>query len=257
MRTLILILFIMGEFSPRSGWSFDCLSISEQEYQNHFYSVLNKMINERPTLFSEIKDEICWYEDCSFSGLKLKIQSKTHFETPLTLSAISLYLYSVVLFDPINRYLRSQETKQNLNALFYLSEVQSCALKELPSFKGLVHRVVDMPDLFFIQHQVGSVVQYNAFTSTTEKIRFIGYKTQLHFHSKTGKSISAFSYFPEEAEVLFDQKTCFKILKNELFLSLSKKEKIFPKVDRNYSIELEEIQCPKSDLNVEMNPIKF
>ncbi len=97
-------------------------------------------------------------------------------------------------------------------AIFVLAR----ALSKLPRYKAdkPLLRGTYLPDDVAEQHQVGNVVTYPAFTSTSKVVDFpMDYKFQIV--SKCGRDISQLAWRPREAEVLHLPFTKFKILRRK------------------------------------------
>lgn len=120
---------------------------------------------------------------------------------------VILYAYTYELFHPMNRGLRQQKL-EDIDALV---QVLNNALAKFDDYKGLVKRGVNLPPEVLAEHEVGAVVTYAGFTSTSVSKGFAG-KHQFVIKSKHGKLIDKFSSAPTEEEVLFKSGTKFKIL---------------------------------------------
>jgi hypothetical protein len=97
----------------------------------------------------------------------------------------------------------------------YKIETLELALDRLPNFVGTVYLGTDLEPAALAQDQVGTTVQYPAFTSTSKNQGFAsGGNTVLTIHSLSGKAISGFSVNPSEEEVLFAPNAKFKVISN-------------------------------------------
>ncbi|WP_228129381.1 phage minor head protein [Acinetobacter sp. ANC 3929] len=95
------------------------------------------------------------------------------------------------------------------------SKVLSSALDRLPNWASPVVRRTELPASFLAQHQIGEVVEYNAFTSATYGLDdvFDFYPHRIVIHSKTAKNVNFISeYKDEEFEVVFNRPKRFRVL---------------------------------------------
>lgn len=84
-------------------------------------------------------------------------------------------------------------------------------LGKIPNFVGFVNRGANLPNAVIEQHQVGAVLEYPSFTSTSLGSGFGG-NVKYKIFSKTGKPVMAFSGHKGEREILFRAPTRFKVL---------------------------------------------
>lgn len=124
-----------------------------------------------------------------------------------------------------------------LNKDNYLEEAKVIdkALDKLEKFEGITYRGISSDNVEDLIQQYkenkGSLVQYEAFTSSTESeniARSFGSNILFEIKSKNGKNISQFTRMPHEKEVLFKTSSVFKVI------SIKKEAK-----DR-YKVNLEE-----------------
>ena len=92
------------------------------------------------------------------------------------------------------------------------------ALDELPVYEGTVYRslssdMVSDKELFFVQHEVGAFVTYDAYTSTSTEIYDPSMDIQLIIQSKSGRDMRGIN--TPEKEILFKRKTYFKVDRKE------------------------------------------
>ncbi len=90
------------------------------------------------------------------------------------------------------------------------------ALSKLPTFEGTVYRSVrtdtlDDPIVFELQHTLGEIVLYDAYTSTSEEIYDDTMEYQLVIKSKRGRDMR--QYNPLEKEILFMRGSQFLVTK--------------------------------------------
>jgi len=88
-----------------------------------------------------------------------------------------------------------------------------------PYRTGPVRRRSLLPEEVLAQHQVGGIVTYDAFTSTSKTSNWIdgkkGQHTFLIYPGVKGVDVQTVSRFPAEEEVLFQAGTRFKVLSRE------------------------------------------
>ena len=99
------------------------------------------------------------------------------------------------------------------------------ALDKLPNYKGQVVRTVNLRGMdknvieaFSQQHQVGKMVRYDQYLSTSHKGYYGGtiggkHRINMIIDSKTAKKIDQFSRNPDEYEALFKRGSKFKVVK--------------------------------------------
>lgn len=131
---------------------------------------------------------------------------------------VALRYYTAEGFNDLNNLFYGNITKddKHYTALVDASSVLSSALDKLPNYKGIVIRRAKLPGAVLKQHQVGEVVTYNAFTSSTYGVNdvFSHEPHRLVIMSKTGKNINFISALKDdEYEVLFNRPKQFKVMK--------------------------------------------
>ncbi|MBL7715045.1 MAG: hypothetical protein JNL01_06215 [Bdellovibrionales bacterium] len=108
----------------------------------------------------------------------------------------------------LNKGLREKKFKYDDPAIQTLNS----ALSKLPNYRGFVSRGADLPQEVIRRHQVGSIIEYTSFTSTSTGDGFGG-SVKYKIFSKTGKPVMGFSAVGNgELEVLFRAPTRFKVL---------------------------------------------
>lgn len=160
------------------------------------------------------------YMQMGDAGTKLANQYKL---TPAEIGTIRGYTGDV--FVQVNSALRNGGDELKIAEPYI--KVLSRALNKLPKYKtadpsllprwvlfwqdGPVQRGASLPKAVLKQHQVGDVVTYDAFTSTSLDH---GFYSQHHFiiSSHCGRNIEKISAYPNEREVLFLPGAKFKIL---------------------------------------------
>lgn len=109
----------------------------------------------------------------------------------------------------INAFLNGISDKDMSN----IADLLRQALAKLPNYQGTVVRRTKLPTEILEQHQIGKIVEYPAFTSTTSgKIdQFQNHPHRLVIKSKHGKNIKFLSVNSYEDEVLFTSPTKFYV----------------------------------------------
>lgn len=104
-----------------------------------------------------------------------------------------------------------QSTDAKLNGA---ANVLRDGLAKLPSYEGQTIRRTTLPASALEQHQVGNVVEYQAFTSATfgQSDVLSDNPHRLVIHSLTGKKVDWISRFPLEKEVLYTSPTKFDVI---------------------------------------------
>lgn len=123
----------------------------------------------------------------------------------------------------VNAYISSESYRINekLRSGMDLSEDETeivynldSALKKMPRFEGTVYRsmssdmVADI-DNFWLKHQLGNWVIYDAYTSVSLEVYDESMDIQCVIKSKNGRDITA--YNPNEREIIFARGSCFII----------------------------------------------
>lgn len=148
---------------------------------------------------------------------------------------VALRHYTGAGYDVLNEYFYRNLANNPL--LDNVAVLLNQALDKLPDFKGGVVRRTKLPDAVLAQHQIGSIITYEAFTSTTNGAKdiFEGKPHRIVIKSKTGKDINWISNYSSgddaEYEVLFGRPKRFKV----------ENRRILP--DGTVEIELEEIDA--------------
>lgn len=140
-----------------------------------------------------------------------KIQQKINKYRLTETEAIALHYYTFSGHEDVNKLLRRLIPGES-NLIIY-SQILQNALDKLPNHKGKVIRRTKIPDSLLKQHEIGKIVRYDGFTSSSfGKDVFTEYNHRLIITSKTGKKINWISDFDEiENEVLFKHPTKFRV----------------------------------------------
>lgn len=128
----------------------------------------------------------------------------------------ALYNYKSAKSYPLNYKLRENIPLDDSDIEFIKS--LDAALEKLPVYKGTVYRSLstcdlDDADAFRMQHEVGKVVEYAAYTSAGVDVYDDTMDIQLVITSKTGRDMR--EYNPEESEIVFKRKSRFRVIKIE------------------------------------------
>lgn len=127
--------------------------------------------------------------------------------TPSELAIINYYTGSG--YGCMNSYLRQKKHKDESVELLITNLDKGLA--KIPKYQGIVKRGASLPQNIRDLHKKGSIVPYDAFTSTSTSSGFGG-PDQFYIYSKTGRPIMGFSGLEGENEVLFQSRTNFKVI---------------------------------------------
>lgn len=124
---------------------------------------------------------------------------------------VAIWQYSKTGFNDLNNHLRGKTVKNPL-AVSASADVLRDALDKLPSYVGTVYRRTTIPKRILEKHQIGDVVNYNEFTSTSHGGEVFSGEHRIIIKSKSGKNITDLSYFEKtEREVLFNSPSEFYV----------------------------------------------
>lgn len=121
----------------------------------------------------------------------------------------SIVNYTMFGYQSLNQALRQGGESRATHKPF--EEILNSALEKLQSYDDLVKRGGNLPPAILATHNVGNIVTYPSFTSTSVGYGFDGDHTFV-IKSKTGKYIGPLSSSPDEEEVLFKSGARFKVL---------------------------------------------
>jgi hypothetical protein len=124
---------------------------------------------------------------------------------------MAVYLYTTSAYYDINAHLRKGRGSE-IQAYLDTAKI---ALNRLPPYSGTTFRGASLPQDALDLHQVGNIIQYPAFLSTS-RLNPFGGKQRISILSKTGRDISEFSNSKAESEVLFHPGSKFKVLERKL-----------------------------------------
>lgn len=134
----------------------------------------------------------------------------------------ALHKYTNMDYLPINQALREASTDSKV---LYEADQLSQALARLPGFCGPVHRGVYLSQDQSGKYIPGAIIQESAFISTSFMAESaLAGNTIFTIRSKTGRSISPYSQYPEESEILFDRGTRFRVLNREISNGITRVE---------------------------------
>lgn len=150
---------------------------------------------------------------------------------------ISVFHYTGGAFADVNSVLHKNNFEEISKKSIFI-KVLSSALNKLPSFKGTVYRVGNLPGYHRVkilqpgddpnrinpgrlaQFKIDGVINYKSFMSTSllnfDGLAKSGWKcseAEYTIHSKYGREVTSFSNSPQEKEILFVPGSEFKIRK--------------------------------------------
>lgn len=128
----------------------------------------------------------------------------------------AIYYYTGDGYSPVNQVLWKTK-KYDCGPV--ISSINK-ALAKLPAYRGFVARGTTLPENLLPDYEVGKVVNFKAYTSTSTDISTArGFAGNVLFlmYSETGKPISSFSSFGDsESEVLFAPGSKFVVISNTM-----------------------------------------
>ena len=142
----------------------------------------------------------------NFGNAREKASTDPFKLTPAEVYTLQSYTGSD--YGAVNAALRSGKPLAGFST--YVETLNS-GLAKLPDYNGPVNRGATLPPAVLAQHQVGDVVNYPAYTSTSKATGFGG-NHHFHIFSKHGKYVRTYSNYAEEDEVLFAPNAKFKVL---------------------------------------------
>ncbi len=125
----------------------------------------------------------------------------------------ALMMYSMSAYRKLNVALRDQDPVLLSQFRIYIKTLNS-ALDKIKNYEGFVKRGAGTNRARFDDHQVGAVVTYPSYTSTSIGNGFGGVARYV-IYSKTCKYIAPFSVASSEEEVLCKPGTQFKVVYRE------------------------------------------
>ena len=121
-------------------------------------------------------------------------------------------------------------TKKDLG---FISVVEQ-GLSKLPDVTGEVYRNVDFGVADIALYKVGAVITEPSFLSSSKKKYLKGFQnktTHIVIKSKSGKFIQNLSKYPQQYEVLFQEKRQFKVIENRYEPSIRQQYILLEDVD--------------------------
>ncbi|HSY15971.1 MAG TPA: ADP-ribosyltransferase, partial [Jatrophihabitantaceae bacterium] len=121
-------------------------------------------------------------------------------------------------FSELNLLLRNGDAGMDSDRVVKLDRLSanlSAALRKLPSYEGFTYRGADLPPDVAASYKPGQTVTEQAFVSSSTEVPFPG-NTQFTIRSTSGKDVSSRSVFPGEKEILFDKRSQFRVLANDV-----------------------------------------
>jgi hypothetical protein len=172
----------------------------------------------RPLTLEALQDDrlVSWISNKRYNAIQQAVQKLPKFAETVEKYGLTqeegaaIYAYTTNLYDKINPKMRSGKlTKKDEG---FISVVEQ-GLAKLPAFDGVTYRRIDLSKADLARYQVGSVVTENAFTSSSKKQGIKGFNGYVEFEikGKNGKQIEKLSKYPQQYEVLFGEKTKFKV----------------------------------------------
>lgn len=203
---LVWLLHFVAALTPASAKQMDAAACAPEvfpvlEEQKEVQEIAGRLLGEPDeTLACEQLKKVC-HSGCENYQLPEKNCGLTKAQYN------ALRFYTANGYTCLNGALRNKSLKHDDPAVQLLNR----ALDQFPNFVGFVSRGVDLPKEVLALHQVGAVLEFPAFTSTSTGRGFVS-TVNYRIFSKTGKPIMNFSGIPAENEVLFKAPTRFKIL---------------------------------------------
>ncbi len=127
--------------------------------------------------------------------------------------AAALHSYTAQGYRILNEALRQGGIRAE-EVRDYKAAVEA-ALRKIRPYDGTVKRGVELPSYRLAQHEVGNIVTYPGFTSTSVGDDFEKKQHYFYIKSKTGRYVGFHSAYGDEWEVLFAPGTKFKVLSRE------------------------------------------
>ncbi len=122
--------------------------------------------------------------------------------------AAAIRHYTAAGYSDLNQEMREGADLKDSRPMI---DVLNSALRKLKRFSGAVKRGADIPKEVSDKYQVGEVLSFPAFTSTSISTGFSG-NVRFVIHSRTGRYIGMHSNFQNEDEVLIPAGSKFKVL---------------------------------------------
>lgn len=128
---------------------------------------------------------------------------------------LAIRSFTSSFYVKLNAKLREGKLSPDLD--FFLSALDE-GLSRIPPYRGKpVTRFTSLPEAALAAHEVGKVVCYPAYTSTSKNSHWHwpGHQKFLIYPGHRGKAVEKISIIKREEEVLFERGTCFKVLSRQ------------------------------------------
>lgn len=171
-------------------------------------------------LMDEVQALEGWLDDeYRLSVYKQEYQSLNKKKYPFSETEyMAIRYYTTSGYEKLNAYLNGfVELDKNEQMMFNSVQVLlNRALEQLPIHKNqTLVRTLDLTDEQLAKYQVGGLIEFPAFTSTTYGKKAVeiggGKNTKLIITHKTGRKIDELSHFKSEKEVLLGSPTKYKV----------------------------------------------
>lgn len=178
-----------------------CLDYAANQRRDKKYSESNYAIENNAAAF-RFNENFGWH-----------FQAKLGF-TEAELEALNAYIGS--FYRVINSDIRENNPEDPDTEIELAQELINAALDRLPSYRdGPLLRFADLPLSTLKEHELGAIVTYPSFTSTSKRAnwQWRGLHSFTIFSGKNGRDVTALN--AGEEEVLFKSGTRFKVLARE------------------------------------------
>jgi len=199
--------------------------IGHPDGQNYLREILKGYKSQELTPKQKVSEELIEYllrpdlqasntktfeEILNFQG-RIKFFNEKNLSPLSTLEAYVLMSYTAEGYIQLNKEIRSLQPAESYLAY---RDMLNMILDKLPNFKGIVKRGVHLQDTEIQKLKTQSEVVFEAFTSSTKDMSLSDFEESTRFiiRSKTGKEVSRYSDHRFEQEVLFKDKTRFRII---------------------------------------------
>lgn len=193
----------------------------------------------RALTLRELQDDqlVSWLPNSKYHDIQKSVEKLPYFaeiqeKYGLTEEeGAAIYAYTTNLYKNINPKMREGNlTKKDLG---FISVVEQ-GLSKLPDVTGEVYRNVDFGVADIALYKVGAVITEPSFLSSSKKKYLKGFQnktTHIVIKSKSGKFIQNLSKYPQQYEVLFQEKRQFKVIENRYEPSIRQQYILLEEVD--------------------------
>lgn len=155
-----------------------------------------------------------WYTDY-LKRIEMSGRTKGYLTKYPEEQVVSLYAYTSSAYESINKGLRgSQKHLDNWRPVIAAADrlLQQLETHEGATFRGVYTNEIDNLFGFMKAHQVGNVVEYRGFTSTSYDLeRSFSGDIRFIIESKNGRKVEGISASASELEVLFRPSSKFRV----------------------------------------------